>query len=172
MAFKIRSCSRLEAWVPSSPSLAATSLSSSIEPAILRHVLCFNTGLLSRYSRKWVSSCPSMSQNLRLSPSRPHGCTESGWLRSSSCLCCLYDSLSMAWTASEEPKDQMMRALSKVSYVNFSILYGRLGVFISLRTRCSGLMLLKLPPPWRGFLAFHSDGHWAAWVCTASSRAR
>lgn len=74
----IRSRNRRETCVFSSSRRWATSLTSSIVPATLRHVLFFRAGLLSRYSRKCVSSCPSMSQNLRLSPSRPQACTERG----------------------------------------------------------------------------------------------
>ena len=115
MASVMRSLSRLEAWLLSSPKRSATALTSSIVPATLRHVLCFSAGLLSLYSRKCVSSCPSTSQYLRLSPSRPHGCTDRGWLRSSSCRCCLYESFKMAWTVSEEQSAQMMSVLRRVS---------------------------------------------------------
>lgn len=48
MALRIRSLRRRDACAPSSCSFCATSLSSSMLPAILHHVLCFNKGLLSR----------------------------------------------------------------------------------------------------------------------------
>ena len=39
-------------------------------------------------------------------------------------------------------------------------------------TRSLGPIFAKLPPPCRGFLPFHADGHWLACVWTASSNAR
>jgi hypothetical protein len=53
-----------------------------MEPAALHHDTFLSAGLLSLYTRKGVSSWPSISQYRRLSPSLPHGCTESGMFAS------------------------------------------------------------------------------------------
>ena len=111
---------RRDACALSFSSFSTTCLSSSMEPAILRHVPFFSAGLFSRYSRKSVSSRPSTNQYLRLSSSLPHGWTDSGTFKSSACLFCLYASLMMALITSDSWRDHMTSARIRSSCLEVS----------------------------------------------------